>query len=403
MTDDEATTPICSLADLRADIALTRACAYFQTGSAGPVTDSTQRVMVQALQEENYAALLGPSAYVALVNKAERARQSLAALLGAVPEEVAWLSNTSSAVRSAVASLPWQPGDRLAISSVEHVSTRILARTIEQITGRATTVIAAGTGSDYQPDRFLEEMDKDLVADHRLVILSHVSCQDGRRLPVDEAVRLAHARGVKVLVDGAQAAGQIPVNVSTIGADFYAGSAHKWLLGPAGLGYLVVNRRQLPDYHPVFVPRPFPLEEIQASERPLTAGGQTEIGTESMGLRLGAGAAIETLQRIGLDAVEAHVSRLVRQLRDGLHLIPGLEVLSPTPWKLASGILAFSLPGWPPERVQALIAHIWREHQAVVKFQPEYAGVRVSVAGFNTEAEIEQLLAALAGSVPSGS
>ena len=259
--------PIRSLEELRADIALTRACAYFQTGSEGPVADSTQRVLVRALQDENHAALLGPDAYAALAEEAERARGALAALIGVAPEEVAWLSNTASAVRYAVASLPWQPGDRLAISSVEHVSTRTLARGVEQITGRATTVIPAGSGDDYRPERFLAALAEHLTPDHRLVILSHVSCLDGRRLPVAEAARLAQSRGVKVLVDGAQAVGQFPVDAGAIDAEFYAGSLHKWLLGPAGLGYLAVNRRQLPDYHPLLMPHPYP----RKTARPVSA------------------------------------------------------------------------------------------------------------------------------------
>jgi len=395
--------PIHSLEELRADISLTRSCAYFQTGSEGPVADSTQRVLVQALQDENHAALLGPGSYAALVEEAERARGALAAFIGVAPEEVAWLSNTASAVRLAVASLPWQPGDRLAISSVEHVSTRILARGVEQITGRATTVIPAGNGGDYRPERFLATLAEQLTPDHRLVILSHVSCLDGRRLPVAEAARLARSRGVKVLVDGAQAVGQFPVDAGAIDAEFYAGSLHKWLLGPAGLGYLVVNRRQLPDYHPLFMPHPYPREDGQACERLLSAGGQTEVGTESLSLRLAAGAAISTVQRIGVEVIARHAGPLVRRLQDGLRGLPGLEVISPASWELASGILAIRLPGFTPEQVRALVVRIWQEARVVVKFQPEYAGIRISVAGFNIEAEVERLLAALARLLPAGS
>jgi len=395
--------PIHSLEELRADIALTRSCAYFQTGSEGPVSDSTQDVLVQALRDENHTALLGSDAYPALAEEAEQARGALAALIGVAPEEVAWLSNTSSAVRFAVASLPWQPGDRLAISSVEHVSTRTLARGVEQITGRATTVIPAGNGGDYRPERFLEALAEHLTPDHRLVILSHVSCLDGRRLPVAEATRLARSRGVKVLVDGAQAVGQFPVDAGVIDAEFYVGSLHKWLLGPAGLGYLVVNRRQLPDYHPLFMPHPYPREDGQARERLLSAGGQTEVGTESMSLRLSAGAAISSVQSIGVEAIARHTAPLVRRLQDGLRGLPGLEVISPASWELASGILAIKLPGFTPEQVRALVVRIWQEERVVVKFQPEYAGIRISVAGFNIEAEVERLLAALARLLPAGS
>ena len=185
------------------------------------------------------------------------------------PEEVAWLSNTSNAVRFAVSSLPWGPGDGIALSNVEHISTRVLVQGVEQVTGRPATVIAAGNGAEYRPECFLEALHERLTPDHRLLILSQVSCLDGRRLPVEEATRLARSRGVKVLVDGAQAVGQVPVDVAAIDADFYAGSLHKWLLGPAGLGYLVVNRRQLPEYHPLLTPHPYPGEDGEPGGRPV--------------------------------------------------------------------------------------------------------------------------------------
>ena len=98
-----------------------------------------------------------------------------------------------------------------------------------------------------------------------------------------------------------------------------------------------------------------------------------------------------------------HVGPLVRRLHDGLRGLPGLEVISPASWELASGILAVRLPGFTPEQVRALVVRIWQEEGVVVKFQPEYAGIRISVAGFNIEAEVERLLAALARLLPAGS
>lgn len=386
--------------ELRSDLAVTRSAAYFQTGSEGPVADSTLRVLFDALRMESHTALLGPSAYDGLVAGAERARAALASLLNAQPGEVAWLPNTSNAVRFAVSSLPWGPGDGIALSSVEHVSTRVLVQGVMQITGRPATVIdagrrAAGNGSDDRPERFLQRLEEQLTPDHRLLIMSQVSCLDGRRLPVVEATRLAHARGVKVLVDGAQAAGQVPVDVAALDADFFAGSLHKWLLGPAGLGYLVVNRRQLASYHPLLTPHPYPGEDGEPGGRPLSAARQTEAGTEGLAARWAAGAAVETIGRIGVDAIGRHVAPLVTRLLAGLAEIPGLQVISPASFELASGIVAVVLPGTTAEQVRTLVERIWQEGRVVVKFQTDYAGIRISVAAFNTETEIERLLGVL--------
>lgn len=401
MNDDIIPVTIHTLAELRADIALTRDFAYFQTGSEGPVPDSTQRFMCQILKEENGPALGGRHAYSQLCQRAESARQALAALLNVSPDELAWTQNTSMANRLAAGSLPWKEGDRLAITGAEHISTRILARGVEQITGRKATVIPVGDGATYAPARFLEQLDRLLTPDHRLLIMSHVSCIDGRRLPVAEATRLAHTRGVKVLIDGAQAVGQFPVDMKEIDPEFYAGSVHKWLLGPAGIGYLYVAKRQWPEYHPNLTPSPYPEEELHGNGPPASAATLTQLGTETMSLRMGAGHVVKMLQHIGIRQVEQHVRTLTRRLRDGLREIKGLEILSPYDWELSSGITSVCVPGWETERVHALIDRIWDEYRVVVKFQPEIAGVRISVAAFNSEDEVDRLLEAFEKLVPA--
>jgi selenocysteine lyase/cysteine desulfurase len=244
------------------------------------------------------------------------------------------------------------------------------------------------------PQDFLAHLDRLLTPDHRLLIISHVSCLDGRRLPVVEAVRLAHRRGVRVLADGAQSVGQFPIDVAAIGADFYAGSLHKWLLGPAGLGYLVVAQDQLPDFNPGFLPLDCD------DENALSAAGRSEVGTHSPSLRLGASHAVELLQRIGLERIETHIRCLTDRLRQGLAHIPGFEMLSPVSWELSSGITSLDFPGCSAQRVQELIDGIWEEYRVVVKFQVDFGGIRISVAAFNSEGEVDRLLAALAQLVP---
>jgi selenocysteine lyase/cysteine desulfurase len=117
---------ISTLAQLRADLPLTHTFAYFQTGTFAPVPDSTQRVMAAALREENeqIIAIRGKQPGIEFYQRAEAARQTLADLLGVAAEDVAWTSNTSLATRMAVSSFNWQPGDKLAITDVEHLSTR---------------------------------------------------------------------------------------------------------------------------------------------------------------------------------------------------------------------------------------------------------------------------------------
>jgi selenocysteine lyase/cysteine desulfurase len=245
----------------------------------------------------------------------------------------------------------------------------------------------------------LDQLERHLTPEHRLLIISHVSCIDGRRLPVAQATRIAQRRGVKVLVDGAQSVGQIPVDVGEIDPEFFAGSIHKWLMGPAGLGYLIVARRQLPEFNPGLPSHAGPIPP-ESDERPLTASRQTEVGTQSVSLRLGTGNSINILQHIGIEQIERHVRELTAQLREGLDLIKGFDVLTPIPWESSSGITSLHFPGCSQNQVQELIGRIWDEFRTVVKFQREFGGIRISVASFNVPEEIDRLLEALSRLTP---
>ncbi len=293
---------ITTVAQLRADLPVTQEFAYFQTGTFSPVPQSTQQVMADALRTENESiiAIRAKDPGIEFYRRAEAARHALAHLLGVESEDVAWSTNTSTATRMAVSSFDWQVGDKLAITDVEHLSTRTLAEGMKQRWGVETTVITTADGPTYSPDYFLEQLSRQLTPDHRLLILSHVANIDGRRLPVAEATQIAARRGVKTLIDGAQAVGGFPVNLQEIGADFYSGSAHKWLMGPAGVGFLVINRQQRQFYNPNFIP--IVNGSASQSNNPLTAAQLSELGTPNYTLRMGAGHSIAILQADRPDA-----------------------------------------------------------------------------------------------------
>jgi L-cysteine/cystine lyase len=352
-------------------------------------------MMAQLLHDENerFIALGGKGAASGFYQQAEAARQSLANLLGVTAGEVAWSYNTTTATRLAVQSIDWRAGDKLAISDVEHASTIVMARGMEQELGVTTTVMATGDGPTYTPARLLEELDRNLTPDHRLLILCHVANTDGRRLPVAEAVRIARARGVKTLVDGAQAIGVFPVDVSAIGANFYAGSGHKWLMGPAGVGFLVVREDSLPAYNPNLMPA------LKPGER-LTAGARSELGTPNLVSRLGTAHSIATLQQIGLTQIEQQARSLTQRLRLGLREIPRLCNAGPDAWALSSSITTLQLENGTAERMQRLVEILREQYQIVTKFRPEVTGVRVAVAAFNVEEEIDKLLEVLAKVIP---
>ena len=391
-----------TLADLRSDVSIARHFAYFQTASHGPVPDSTQRFISEMMRQENVWGLArgGPVRNHEFGQRTDQARKILADFLGAAEDEVAWTYNTTSSTRLAVRSLNWRQGDRLAISDVEHQSTRRMARAMESLVGVKTTVIPSGNDSTFSPADFLENLDRFLTPDHRMLIMSHVANTDGRRLAVKEASNIARERGVVTVIDGAQALGVFPVDVGEIGADFYAGSVHKWLLGPAGVGFLVVRRERLSQYNPHW--RPIEHENrLGEWVTDPSAGRLTEIGTPNIVLRLAAAYNIEIFQRIGLSHIEEHVRQLTRRLRDGLNHISGIRIAGPLAWEVSTGITSIQFPGRTPEQMRHIIGRLRDEFAICVKYRPEIEAIRVGIAAFNSVAEVDRLLEVLSDLVPN--
>lgn len=388
------TPPVHTLADLRADLPLTNEAVYFQSGSYAPIPQSTQAWMNEMLRLENahVLGLGGKGVATEFHARAEFARQLLADFLGVAADQVVWSQNTTTATRLAVQSIRWQPGDKLALSDVEHASTFELARGMEQHHGVTTTTMRTGGESGSDADYFLEQLDRHLTADHKLLILCHVANTDGRRLPVREAAQIARARGVKTLVDGAQAVGVFPVNVGAIDADFYSGSLHKWLMGPAGLGFLLVNRRSLADFNPYWLP--------QNGNEVVKAATNRELGTPNYTLRLGAGYAIALLQQIGMAQIEHQMRSLSEQLRTALADRPDVWNAGPHEWERSSSITTLQLANGTPERCQRLVASLREEDKIICKFRPEICGVRISLAAFNSAEEVNLLIEALTRLLP---
>jgi selenocysteine lyase/cysteine desulfurase len=381
------------LTALRSQFPLLRDVAYFQTGSLAPLADAVRDATVYAFEAEGTSGLAGPSAYQTLSQECEGHRARLAEFLGVSASEVGWTANTTTAIRFAVGSLEWRPGDTLITTNREHISTRSLLAGLRQRHGVESVEVEAGAGDD----RLLSDLDRALRRSRtpKLLLLSQVSCQDGRRLPVAEASRIARSAGVTVLVDAAQSLGQFPVNLRELGCDMAVGSAHKWLLGPAGLGFLFVSRECLIEFSPAFVMAPLPLdtpERPAPKENVPSLAARIEIGTAGLAVRAGLAAALDLIEGAGLPEIETHVMQLTAMLGDGLGTMPVIERLSPTEIERSSGITSFTVPGSSYAQLESFVSCLWDSERVVAKVQVEQPAVRVSIAGFNDESDVARLL-----------
>ncbi len=224
------------------------------------------------------------------------------------------------------------------MTTLEHHSNIVPWQFLCQQTGASLRVVPIDDQGQVQ----LDEYERMLSPRTRMVAIAHVSNVLGTVLPVSLMTQMAHQYGARVLVDGAQAAPHLPVNVGALDADFYVFSGHK-LFGPTGIGVLY-GKRELLEAMPPWQCGGSMIESVsfeQTTYSPLPA--KFEAGTAHIAGAVGLGAAIDYLQRLGMESIAAYEEGLMAYAMAALATIPGLRQIGTTPGKV--GALAFTIPG----------------------------------------------------------
>ena len=364
--------------DLRASIPALDETTFFNTGASGPSPQSVLDAATDCLTHHKATAPAAEGMYTAAREARAASRETIAAHLGASPDELALTESTSDAISALAAAVDWQPGDVVVRTDLEHPAGVLPWQRAARKHGVEVRVLETTEGR-IDLDAYAAAVD-----DARLVCFSSLSWNYGTRLPVAKLVEIAHDADCEVLVDAVQSAGQTPMDLDAWGADYVAGSGHKWLLGPWGSGYLYVRAGSGQDLHPAQVSYNS-VEDPGAEEYTLKATAQKfERGTASPAPHVGMAAAIDRFESVGMETVESRIESLTDRLKAAL---PGERLLSPEDFE--SGLVTIDAD--EPERVvEALNAEeIW------IRSLPEPDAVRASVHAFNTDAEIDALVAAL--------
>lgn len=380
-----------ALASLRADMPVVERCVYLQTGTKGPISTTVWRAICDA---QWLAASEGPAAPAGkkpLVEASEATRAALAQLFNISPRQLCWSANTSTAMRTVMHALGPNADDTLITSDLEHLSTYSLCTGLRNACNLNVKIITAA-GTDDQFLAALEDAFQKPVNNpqaRRILILSHVSCLDGRRLPIKQAVELTRKAGGISLIDGAQAVGQLSVDLQWLDADFYIASSHKWLLGPAGVGYIHVHPNQIDSFNPCWLP-----DDDRADA---DAAKRGEAGSVNYADRIGLHAAIGQISAIGIDNIATHIASLSKRLREGLHVLPGAHILGPDDPSRTTGLIAFTLTNHDADALRQIVDELYEQHRIAIKFQVDMTALRISLAAFNTPQEVDTLLRALRG------
>ncbi len=332
----------------------------------------------------------------------EAARDAVRGFIGArFREEVIFTRGTTegiNVVARAVANMLRQ-GDEILVTEMEHHSNLIPWQMVCRERGavlRAVPVTDAGFLD-------MEAFARLLSSRTKLVAVAHVSNVLGTINPVTDLVRKSREAGALVLLDGAQAAPHLALDVAALGCDFYVFSGHK-MLGPTGIGVLYGRRETLEGLEPGMggseMIKEVWIDHAQWNDLPW----RFEPGTPPIAAAVGLRAAVEYLEKLGMGRVEAHERELCRLTIEALETIPGVTLYGPRNPELKGAVVAFNVEGIHPHDGAALLDEVGiavraGHHcaQPLMKRLGIVGTLRASFSVYNTSAEVVRLAEAVEG------
>jgi len=326
----------------------------------------------------------------------------LAELIGAEPDEIAFVENATRAWDMACYAIPFRPGERILTTTSEYASNALGFLQAARRHGAVVEVVP----DDGHGQLCLESLERMLAAGNvKLVAINHVPTHDGLVNPAAEVGRLTRRAGALYLLDACQSVGQLVVDVREIGCDLMSATGRKFLRGPRGTGFLYARREVARELEP-------PLVDLRAAD--WTGPNSYELRPDARRFetwerfaagQLGLAAAASYALELGLEAIEARVVSLAERLRALLADLPGVTVHDRG--RLKSGIVTFTHESVEaariverlaaaPRRINARVSEQTYRYDAGVTPPPR---VRLSPHYYNTEEELELAVSAIAAAV----
>jgi cysteine desulfurase/selenocysteine lyase len=333
-------------------------------------------------------------------NLYEGARATIARHLGANPRDVIFTRNVTGALN--LVAHAWGranvgEGDRILLTEMEHHSNIVPWYLLAKEVGAELDWVPV----DDEGRLDMTALEGALERGPKLIAVAHISNVLGTVNPIADIVRLAHDAGAIVVVDGAQAAPKLPLDLAALGADFYGFTGHK-LYGPTGVGVLY-GRCEVLEAMPPYegggsMIRKVTKERITWADVP----ARFEAGTPPIAEAIGLAAAVEWLEGVGLDAAHAHEAELGAYALERLADVPGLRVFGPPAGDDRVGIVSFEMEGVHAHDVSEILdrhAIAVRAGHHCAQVLMDRLGVaattRASLAVYNTREEIDRLIDAL--------
>jgi len=329
----------------------------------------------------------------------EQARSRVAGFINAAPEEVIFTRGTTESLNLLAQS--WsrvlKPGDEVVLTVMEHHSNLVPWQQLAKERGFTVKFI----GLTPEMDLDLAEAARLITPATKLVSVTHISNVLGTVNPVKELAAMAHARGAAIVIDAAQSAGHRPLDVTELDCDFLAFSGHK-MLGPTGVGILYGKRRQLEKLPPFLyggdMIKEVRLEDSVWNDLPW----KFEAGTPNIGGIIGLGAAVDYLERLGLDAIRRHERELTAYAMKRLAAVDQIVLHGPPAGRDRGGVVSFTLGDIHPHDMSSILADqgicVRGGHHCampLIQYLKLNGTTRASFGIYNDRRDIDALVAAV--------
>lgn len=328
----------------------------------------------------------------------ENSRKKVAKYIGANSEkEIVFTSGTTESINLLARSFgnTLKPGDEILISEMEHHSNIVPWQMTAQRTGATLKYLSIKETGELD----ISNPEKYFTSNTKIVSLTHMSNVLGTINPIKKLSAKAHQVGAIMIVDGAQGASHLPVDVKELGCDFYAFSGHK-MLGPTGIGVLWGKTEHLEEMDPFMgggeMINTVTMESSTWNDIPY----KFEAGTPNFAQAVGLGAAIDYLQNIGMVSIAAHEQKLIKYALEKLNQIDGLRIHGSA--KDRGGVISFNMDGIHPhdlaqflneDNIAIRVGHHCA--QPLLKALGETATARMSFYIYNDESDVDKFCESL--------